>query len=362
MTANFTRRLDLFRDAGFPDPEGAVAALAAEAEILAPLAREGVVSPELRAALVERAARLPAAQLRLARLVPEWILGKSGDLATALWLARAEHGDALDLPGFLLAAFEALLAHGGEQRDALAFARFLFDLHYGWERVYVDPALAYEFLREREPNPLVWRVLEALAERSPRQRLRVLELGCGVGNDAFGLLESGRVESYAGVDVSPEALEAFERRASTRDVRPRPLLLRDDFLALLERDPTEIAGTDLVYSYSSLHYFNSTELARLFELVRARLSPRGGHHRGWFAFGIKGAGSVWEGQGVPVYRPDVWVNWDGQSRWFPAREALRRQLDRAGFELFIHELVEHWGYSELGKRDVFHHVLCSPRG
>jgi hypothetical protein len=57
----------------------------------------------------------------------------------------------------------------------------------------------------------------------------------------------------------------------------------------------------------------------------------------------------------------VWINWDGQSRWFPSREALVRQLDRAGFELRFHELHDHWGYSEHGKRDVFHYVLCSPR-
>jgi hypothetical protein len=55
------------------------------------------------------------------------------------------------------------------------------------------------------------------------------------------------------------------------------------------------------------------------------------------------------------------VNWDGQSRWFPSREALGRQLDRAGFEIRFHELQAHWGYSEKGKRDVFHYVLCSPR-
>ena len=57
----------------------------------------------------------------------------------------------------------------------------------------------------------------------------------------------------------------------------------------------------------------------------------------------------------------MWVNWDGQSRWFPSRDALSRQLDRAGYELFFHELHDHWGYSERGQRDVFHYVLASPR-
>jgi hypothetical protein len=148
-----------------------------------------------------------------------------------------------------------------------------------------------------------------------------------------------------------------------------------------------VAGANLVYSYSSLHYFSSGELARIHALVRrllldtasgraqgqpAEAAPERAGDRGaqphraprndvYFAFGIKGAGSVWEGQGLPLYRPDVWVNWDGQSRWFPSREALVRQLDRAGFELRFHELHAHWGYSEVGKKDVFHYVLCSPR-
>jgi hypothetical protein len=132
-----------------------------------------------------------------------------------------------------------------------------------------------------------------------------------------------------------------------------------DFVEVLEHRPGPAAGANLVYSYSSLHYFSSGELARIHALVRRLLLTSGGE--GFFAFAIKGAGSVWEGQGLPLYRPDVWVNWDGQSRWFPSREALDRQLDRAGFEVRFHELHDHWGYSEHGKRDVFHYVLCSPR-
>jgi hypothetical protein len=167
------------------------------------------------------------------------------------------------------------------------------------------------------------------------------------------------VDAYAGLDVSREALEAFRARAERERPPVRPALVQGDFVDVLARGAPEVAGANVVYSYSSLHYFSSGELARIEALVRALLLRAG--DVGWFAFGIKGAGSIWEGQGLPLYRPDVWINWDGQSRWFPSEEALRRQLDRAGFEVRLHQLQPHWGYSEKGKRDVFHYVLASPR-
>ncbi len=360
MPANFTRRRDLFLDAGFAAPDAALDALGREVAALGLPARWGASAPPeglgaLRALLAPRLARVPSEQLRLARHVPEFVTVRSGDLATALWLARAEHGDALDLPGFLLAVLDAL-AGAGRERDALAFARFMLDLRFDWVRVYQDPRLAYAFTRPREPNPLVWRLLEELGARGAR--LRVLELGCGVGNDAFGFLGAPIVEAYAGVDVSADALRAFDERWERERPPVRPVLVQGDFADALASPPAAAAGANLVYSYSSLHYFSSSELARIFALARRLLLDTAS---GFFAFGIKGSGSVWEGQGLPLYRPDVWINWDGQSRWFPSQEALDRQLDRAGFEIRFHELHAHWGYSEQGKKDVFHYVLCSPR-
>jgi SAM-dependent methyltransferase len=364
MPANFTRRRDLFLDAGFGDPDAVLAELGREVSSLGLPAEWGTAMPEgglgaLRAALAPRLARVPPEQLRLARHVPEFVTVRSGDLATALWLAQAEHGDALDLPGFLLATLDAL-AESGLEKDALAYARFMLDLRFDWARVYKDPGLAWEFTRQRDPNPLVWRLLEELGARGAR--LRVVELGCGVGNDAFGFLQSPLVDAYTGLDLSQDALDAFQARWDREHPPVKPALVRGDFVELLGRPAPPAAGANLVYSYSSLHYFSSGELARIYALVRRLLlAPPGDGSDRFFAFGIKGAGSVWEGQGLPLYRPDVWVNWDGQSRWFPSREALDRQLDRAGFEVRFHELHAHWGYSEKGKKDVFHYVLCSPR-
>jgi SAM-dependent methyltransferase len=360
VPANFTRRRDLLVDAGIADADGALARLASDVAALGMAGAAEAPSPvagTLRERLSPRLARVAPAQLRLARRVPEWVTERSGDLATAIWLAHAEHGDALDLPGYLLAVLDALLADGRE-RDALAYARFMLDLRFDWARVYRDPGIAWEFQRPRDPNPLVWRLLDELGGRGVRPR--VLELGCGVGNDAFGLLASPLVDAYVGVDVSAEALEAFRARVERERPRVAPELLRGDFLEVLERPAAPVAGANVVYSYSSLHYFSSGDLARIYALVSALLRAAA-PDAGFFAFGIKGEGSVWEGQGLPLYRPDVWVNWDGQSRWFPSREALDRQLDRAGFEIRFHEQHDHWGYSEAGKRDVFHYVLCSPR-
>jgi SAM-dependent methyltransferase len=361
VPANFRRRRDLFLDAGLADPDGAMAALAQDVSALAlPAEWEGRTPARgvaaLAAALAPRVARVPVDQRRLARLVPEWLGQRTGDLATALWLARAEHGDALDLPGYLLAILDALASM--REEDALAYARFMLDLRFDWARVWREPSIAWEFLKEREPNPLVWRLLEELAARG--ERVRVLDLGCGIGNDAFGFLRAEMVDAYVGVDLSAEALAAFRRRVDRERPRVEPTLVQGDFLDVLESTEGLAARSNLVYSYSSLHYFSSAELARIYTLVRRLLgaaAPAGG----FFAFGIKGQGSVWDGQGLPLYRPDVWVNWDGQSRWFPSREALGRQLDRAGFEVRFHELHEHWGYSELGKKDIFHYVLLSPR-
>jgi SAM-dependent methyltransferase len=363
MPANFTRRRDLFLDSGFGEPDAVLDHLGQEVRALGLPVEWGTSTPAggldaLRGALVPRVARVPPEQLRLAHHVPEFVTERSGDLATALWLARAEHGERLDLPGFLLAILDALAA-AGRERDALAYARFMLDLRFDWGRVYQDPHLAYAFTRPRDPNPLVWRLLDELAGRGAR--LRVVELGCGVGNDAFGFLQAPIVDAYTGLDVSAEALREFQARWDRESPPVRPALVRGDFVELLARGEP-FGGVNLVYSYSSLHYFSSGELARINALVRGLLLASAGEAgEGYFAFGIKGAGSVWEGQGLPLYRPDVWVNWDGQSRWFPSREALGRQLDRAGFEIRFHELHAHWGYSEKGKRDVFHYVLCSPR-
>ncbi|PJB36895.1 MAG: hypothetical protein CO108_22210 [Deltaproteobacteria bacterium CG_4_9_14_3_um_filter_63_12] len=356
MPANYMRRRDLFLDAGFGDPEATIHSFAQEVAQfgLAPTRHESLES--LRKAVRTRAARVPEGQLALALLVPEWLMERNGDLASVLWLAQAEHRGRLDVNGFILAIFQAFL-DAERVQDALTFARFMFDIDFHWGEVYGDPGIAYGFMRERDPNPLVWRVLDALQGRSS---LRVLELGCGIGNDAVGFLQSSSVESYVGLDMAEQALTQFRFRVEHKPTTVHPELIGGDIISVLEDQCLKQHRPNLIYSYSSLHYFASSELQQILGLVKRNLL-RCLPDTGYFAFAIKGAGSLWEGQGLPLYRPDVWINYDGQSRWFPTPKALANLLDRAGFELRLHEMHDHWGYSEPGKRDVFHYVLCSPR-
>lgn len=355
MPANDARRLELLHDAGFPEPVAVLKNLRKEVGALPLPGGDPQEAETVRAALATRLSRLPAEQARLAKLIPELIVEKSGDLATALWLARAQFGQALDLPGFALAVLDAFLESGRES-EGLALARFLLDGRFDWQKVYDSNTVPHEFLRPREANPLVWHVLDELV---PYRPLRVIELGCGIGNDAMAFLESPLVDRYLGIDVVPQAIETFQKRIESSPKPIAPRLVCGDFAKQLADPEIRDGGYNCVYAYSSLHYFASAELRQIFSLVRALLFASG--TPGFFAFGLKGTGSIWEGQGVPLYRPDVWINPDGQSRWFPSKAALAKELDKAGFEIRFHDLHNHWGYSEKGKRDTFHYVICSPR-
>lgn len=329
MPANFTRRLDLFRDAGFADAEGAVQSLSG-------------------LEVTGSSAAPPKELAALAALVPEWLFTRQGDLATVLWLASQQHGGRLPLRPFLAAVIDVLRT-SERAAEAAALLRFLADVDFDFGKLFGEKGPAYGFFRQRDPNPFVFKLLEFFAARGTR--LSVLELGAGIGNDALGFLASPQVGSYLAIDLSADQLA----KAATRANDPRLQTLAGDFSALLGDPLTHgLGGVNLVYSYSSLHYFNSTELSQILHRAHALLVKNRGH----LAFAIKGAGSIWDGQGIPLYRPDVWINLDGQSRWFPSVKALDALVDAHGFALKLHELHEHWGYSETGKRDVFHYVLC----
>lgn len=380
MSQDYTRRHDLFVDAHYEDPGRAIRDLfsAARAAGLPVRGSEDPVAagsePAAPASLEESLKRGgdlarerlgPQAQ-RLLELAPEWLFQRGGDLTTLLWLARQQEGQELSVGAFALGLGERLLL-SGRRREAAGLMRFLGSVDFDFGQLYAEPGLAYGFFQPREPNPFVWKILHHVADRSRRfpgrglESVKVLELGCGIGNDALGFLGHDRVRGYIGTDLSPEALVRLESRAAEVRAR-RPELTLETRAGNFTRFLTDLAGrrdhgVDLVYSYSSLHYFASEELQAIFHRVKLVLEPG----RGLFAFAIKGEGSIWDGQGVPLYRPDVWVNCDGQSRWFPSREAIISLADRTGYELRLHEWYEHWGYSEAGQKDLFHYVICSPR-
>ncbi|MBA2661933.1 MAG: class I SAM-dependent methyltransferase [Bradymonadaceae bacterium] len=371
MPANFTRRRDLFLDAGFSDAEQAIALLYEDAEQL------GLVGTKQGVALgieqsMERAAErvdtmLSAPVRHLLDAAPEWIFERGGDLATLLWLARnLDQSEKFHL-GALVFGLASRMWQRGFRRETAAMIRFLVAVDFDYGALYQEAGIAYGFFQPRDPNPLAWKLLDHVETRAQNmasdrlEHLHVLELGCGIGNDALGLLSSLRTASYVGCDISRIALdEHLGRVKPLLDERPQLAhsLIEGDFVsALADRKNAMLQRLNLIYSYSSLHYFSSGELAEIFKLVHEVLEAG----VGLFCFAIKGKGSIWDGEGTALYRPDVWINYDGQSRWFPSRTSLAAMIDRHGFEILLHEWHEHWGYSEHGKRDLFHYVICSPR-
>lgn len=383
MPANYTRRHDLFLDAGFTSSAQALALLYEDAEHL------GLISPEKEATLaldesMARAAQrvdtmLSAPVRKLLDAATELLFERGGDLATLLWLARnlddaANPTETLHL-GAVVFGLAARMWQRGLKHETAAMIRFLVAVDFDYGALYQEPGIAYGFFQPRDPNPLAWKLLHFIddreknqspnATRKPLDQIHALELGCGIGNDALGILSGHRTASYVGCDLSDIALQEHARRAQpilTQKPHLQHTLIQGDFVTTLRQinspaSTETLPNTNLIYSYSSLHYFSSAELTEIFSLVHNALEPG----LGLFAFAIKGKGSIWDGEGTPLYRPDVWINFDGQSRWFPSRQSIATLIDAHGFEMLLHEWHEHWGYSKHGERDLFHYVICTPR-
>lgn len=371
--ANFTRRHDLFSDAGFADPAPFIQAAvqgAAECGLDADAGQAEPISNVLGKLGNWAQKNLPASLVPLAALSPEFIFSRGGDIAGALWLARQLKPDLspIETAAFLFSCANQIYHSLGKTVEATALVRFLVSIDFDYGDIYKELGVAYGFFQNREPNPFVWKIRAFLAERQKgyaasglSSDLRILELGCGIGNDAQGFLTFPSLRHYIGTDISETALRDHRSRSATLLQKRSEViydLRNEDFVGLLDslRSNKESLGVNLIYSYSSLHYFNSTELAQIFTLAREILTPS----HGIFAFAIKGEGSIWDGQGIPLYRPDVWINLDGQSRWFPSLSKLRSMIASLGYDMVSHTQHEHWSYSEVGEPDMFHYCICTP--
>lgn len=366
MPANFTRRRDLFLDSGFADPQFELEEILADARRFGFMDEAGEPTSDLQAALNGLAEHLDSsmyvALTPLLTHATEWLLRRGGDLSTLLWMARnvADNCRASHVVYSLIHEFHSQ----GFSEEARSLLRFFTALSFDYGQLYRQDNIAYGFFKPREPNPFVWKVLKHafspdLPEDRRLERLSIMELGCGIGNDAMGFLSHDATTAYLGTDLSGLALTHHEERA-TDIIGDRPIahnLEEGDFKATLEKMADQDTDINLIYSYSSLHYFSSEELHEIFRLAHRILPPT----KGLMAFAIKGKGSIWDGQGVPIYRPDVWVNHDGQSRWFPSRTSLYSMVDSLGFEVRMHQWYEHWGYSERGELDLFHYMIITPR-
>jgi ubiquinone/menaquinone biosynthesis C-methylase UbiE len=93
----------------------------------------------------------------------------------------------------------------------------------------------------------------------------VLEVGCGIGSDALGFVESGAV--YSGIDFSPTAVDIARKRLAACGYKP------DVVQADATRLPFSDGSFDLVYSMGVLHHIPDVEKA--VEEIERVLRPGG---------------------------------------------------------------------------------------
>lgn len=97
-----------------------------------------------------------------------------------------------------------------------------------------------------------------------------LDLGCGDGSFAVNLLAKSRLQSYAGIDLSPVALGLADGNLRALGV---PVDLREgDF----QKDLDPLSGKfDVVYTGLSLHHLKRAEKEAFFGKVRDKVAPGG---------------------------------------------------------------------------------------
>ena len=124
-----------------------------------------------------------------------------------------------------------------------------------WNRVYA--------LREgaTQPDPWLERYLTLLEER---REGRLLELGCGSGQDAAFLTERGF--QVVATDFSEEARRLTKQTAPDAEVRP---------LDLFEPFPFEDTSFNVIVAGLSLHYFPWNITLEIVREVRRCLTPQG---------------------------------------------------------------------------------------
>jgi SAM-dependent methyltransferase len=174
--------------------------------------------------------------------------------------------------------------------------------------------------------------LELLAERHVARGARVLEVGCGPGRAAAALADRHGAHVTA-VDVSPEMLTAARR------IAPASVELVQ---AHAEDLPFDDGAFDVALSNFAVHLFDRE---RAFLEIRRVLRPNGVY---WVKTADPdGFGDHWAAALFPSFL-------EIELERFPGGEALRTELERAGFADVSVERLER--NQELSRADAIEHL------
>ncbi len=201
----------------------------------------------------------------------------------------------------------------------------------------------FELAEKKNPTEFAGHVVAKSGLTFARGK-NVLSLGPGSGRDEK-LFLGAEAKKTQMVDKSGHMLKKLK---ATKEGLKSELQDRfevpertEDMLEVLSRMEQNGETVDIIYSHSTLHYFDDDQLQEIFRLCKACLNP-GGH----LAFAIKGPKATFDGQGirltcqesqfVDVHGTDAtaehrtmksaWLNPDGQIRFFRDSSRIRHMV------------------------------------
>lgn len=226
-----------------------------------------------------------------------------------------------------------------------------------WEKIHADHSSSHHFSQYSKElvNDFAHMVLVHLAKDS-----KLLELGCGFGNDAIFMASQTEAEVMA-IDVSQTALN--EGRKQSKNEGLKIDFIQEDYMETLKK--MKGANLDMVYCHSAAHYWPG----RIFEDNLLRLIAQALAPSGVFCLVMKTADSASahaESQ-IPLNQEANPASYlyavDKKDRLFSiypkTKEALFKALHKY-FEIVYEEEVEVEGYNRVGEVEVFVCVIAKP--
>lgn len=208
----------------------------------------------------------------------------------------------------------------------------------------------------------------------------VISIGPGNAIDEESMLKDGNAASVEMIEASEYMVRRLRKKQADlpRKLRKRfipPEQETDMVIALHERSEAIRVGdkqaVDLVYSHSSLHYFDDPELLEILRHIKSCLKD-GGH----FACAMKLPGSIFDGVGIPVIRDgeDVMVttagahdrvlrghmtlNPDGQTRNSRSGISIDALVHQAGFDVIESTTKLLQDFDVYGQKDPVHWLIA----
>jgi tellurite methyltransferase len=162
----------------------------------------------------------------------------------------------------------------------------------GWQKLWQDPEIARQW-RERPPLAEVVTMADRLEAEG---RVRVLDIGCGVGRHTVYLAARGF--DVTATDNAPAAIAQCEKNLEAAGLRAR----------LLAIDMTEFpfpdGSFDGVISTQVIHHSNRATLGRIIASITQKLAPGG-----FFVWATPSLRHSGRGKGREI-EPGTWVDED----------------------------------------------------